>query len=44
MYIGEVVGCVVASVKEERLGNIPLPGGPPPAPCGGAGPDSCYAP
>ena len=24
MYIGEVVGCVVASVKEERLENIPL--------------------
>ena len=24
MYIGEVVGCVVASMKEERLENIPL--------------------
>ena len=24
MYIGEVVGCVVATVKEEGLDNIPL--------------------
>ena len=24
MYIGEVVGCVVATVKEENLENIPL--------------------
>lgn len=24
MYIGEVVGCVVATVKEEHLENIPL--------------------
>lgn len=24
MYTGEVVGCVVATVKEENLNNIPL--------------------